>query len=366
VIVFESPEANQLRDIARDCLTELHAFDADSREAPTDSVIRRTVRTAAELGWGDIASTLPESAEHLAALFNGIGAHPTAAPLVDTLAAVPALVGLGDLEEAGVSILSPALTGDVLAVLALYGEDHSGKVDENPWHSVEFDDAGATGLKTLVRCGDLADVYVVTGYRNGTPVIAVAPSSASTNSDPLACPDRLSRLSIVHFNAAQYRVLAEGDTATGALGVVLNVARLAALAELTGLASSAIEQSVRYSLVREQFQRPVGSFQAVKHLLAEGRAAVHGLESVLSHVVDRFAAAQAIDALSAELDQAMLYAAHASQDVMDVALQVHGGIGYTLECPLSWYYLRTATLRTEWGEPIELAERIGMTVVAAR
>jgi alkylation response protein AidB-like acyl-CoA dehydrogenase len=110
---------------------------------------------------------------------------------------------------------------------------------------------------------------------------------------------------------------------------------------------------------------PIGSFQAVQHLLAEARALMEGSVSLALH------AAWAVDALepAAALGAgrvAKAYCARAARTVCETAIQVHGGIGNTWEC-IAHIYLRRALLSAQWfgDDGVQLhalvRERLGVT-----
>jgi alkylation response protein AidB-like acyl-CoA dehydrogenase len=116
-------------------------------------------------------------------------------------------------------------------------------------------------------------------------------------------------------------------------------------ADLLGTARGGHALACDYAKVREQYGSPIGSYQAVAHLLAEGLALIEGSVSVLRH------AAWAVDALPpaeavAAARVAKLYCAPAARTVCETAVQVHGGIGNTWEC-LVHVYLRRALVSTE-------------------
>jgi hypothetical protein len=128
---------------------------------------------------------------------------------------------------------------------------------------------------------------------------------------------------------------------------------VATSADLVGTARGAHTLAVDYARLREQYGRPIGAYQAVAHLLAEGLALIEGSVSVLRH------AAWAVDELPPEeavraARIAKLYCARASRTVCETAIQVHGGIGNTWEC-LAQVHLRRALTSTELF-PVRLEE----------
>lgn len=121
-----------------------------------------------------------------------------------------------------------------------------------------------------------------------------------------------------------------------ALGVALTCA------DLVGVMRGAVDLATGYAKERRQYGVPVGSFQAVQHLLADALVALEGSRSVTLH------AAWAVDALApddavAAAALAKAYCARAARSVCETAIQVHGGIGNTWEC-LAHVYLRRALL----------------------
>lgn len=116
-------------------------------------------------------------------------------------------------------------------------------------------------------------------------------------------------------------------------------------ADLVGIARGAQAVACDYAKIREQYGKPIGSYQAIGHLLAESLALIEGSISVLRHAawgVDELEPAQAIRAAQI----AKVYCARATRTVCETAVQVHGGIGNTWEC-IAHVYLRRALTSTE-------------------
>jgi alkylation response protein AidB-like acyl-CoA dehydrogenase len=127
-------------------------------------------------------------------------------------------------------------------------------------------------------------------------------------------------------------------------------------AELLGAADRALVMATEYAKVREQFGRPIGSFQAVKHRLADMLVDVEGMRSAAYYA----AWAVATDAPDRSLaaSTAKSWCADASRRVMASALQVHGGIGFTWEHDLHLYLKRAHTDETQFGSAAAHRERL--------
>jgi hypothetical protein len=111
-------------------------------------------------------------------------------------------------------------------------------------------------------------------------------------------------------------------------------------ADLVGAMQGALDLAVGYAKHRHQYGAPIGSYQAVQHLLADALVATEGSRSVTLHAAWAVGALGADDALVAAAT-AKAYCARAARDVCETSIQVHGGIGNTWEC-LAHVYLRRA------------------------
>lgn len=138
----------------------------------------------------------------------------------------------------------------------------------------------------------------------------------------------------------------------------LDQAHLAVSAYLLGAGERLLADSVGYVLQRRQFGRPIGSYQAVKHSLADVRIAL----DFARPLVFGAACAPTPRAVAA----AMAGASDAAHLASRTALQVHGAIGYTLECDLSVWMLRVLDLRAAWGTPRWHRERVLASLLAER
>lgn len=129
----------------------------------------------------------------------------------------------------------------------------------------------------------------------------------------------------------------------------LNSAYLATAAMALGAGERMLSISVEYAKQRQQFNTIIGEYQSLKHLLADVRVALD-FARPLVHL-----AALSLDAGSPDADRDVSAAAVACLEAAHLAsrtsLQVHGAIGYTQECDLSLWLLKSRALRTAWGTP---------------
>ena len=144
-----------------------------------------------------------------------------------------------------------------------------------------------------------------------------------------------------------------GELSGARAGRWLALALVVTCADLLGTARGAHALACDYAKVRTQYEKTIGSYQAVAHPLAEGLALIEGSVSVLRYAawaVDELRPAEAIRAAQI----AKVYCARATRDICETAVQVHGGIGNTWDC-LVHVYLRRALASAELF-PVRLEE----------
>ncbi|MFD5626373.1 acyl-CoA dehydrogenase family protein [Streptomyces sp. NPDC127072] len=169
-------------------------------------------------------------------------------------------------------------------------------------------------------------------------------SARHPSPDPALRPslDPARRLSLPHPGG---ELLATGPHVTRATDEALTWARLATAAQALGVGLALLDRTVEYVKRRTQFGVPVGSFQAVKHRLADAKVALEFARPLL------FGAALSMD--PADVAAAKVTAGEAAYATARTALQAHGAIGYTAEYDLSLWLTKARALRTAWGSPAE-------------
>jgi alkylation response protein AidB-like acyl-CoA dehydrogenase len=198
--------------------------------------------------------------------------------------------------------------------------------------------AVGVGPGNLVSAAPWADLLVLrdeTGRMH-----AVAASDVTVRPEPSI--DRGVRLATVEWSPAEATRLdgADGDRA-------FDLAVFATAAQLVGLAEAMLDLAVRYAIQREQFGKPIGSFQAIKHQLAD----VYVANSFAKPVVARAAwsISQDLATRSRDVSHAKYAAGRSALGAARTALQVHAGIGYTYEHDLHIWMKRAWTLTSLWG-----------------
>ena len=153
-----------------------------------------------------------------------------------------------------------------------------------------------------------------------------------------------------------FDVNATGDRHAADVGRAFEFGALATAAQLVGAGQTMLDMSVAYAKQRSQFGRIIGSYQAIKHKLADvhialelARPLVYG--AALSLAEDSPETARDVSAAKAAASEAALLAARSS-------LQTHGAIGFTAEHDLSLWLLRVQALHSAWGDPTTHRRRV--------
>ena len=278
-----------------------------------------------ELGWpelGDLGTVeLIVLAEEL-----GYAVAPT--PLPSTWAASRLLAAAGEDER---------LAGGRRGAIAQW--EPGQRAPDAP--ALAWEDGSLSGLKVAVPDAGAADLLVVT-VAGGRHVVveAGAPGLSITRSESL---DTTRRLYEVRFDGTPGEELSAEDWESPWLAVTV-----ANAAESVGVGQRAMEMAVAYAKERTQFDRPIGSYQAVSHPCAQmllevegARAAVYWAAWALDHEPETAPVAASM---------AKAYAADAGRRVTSAALQVHGGIGFTWEHDLHFLLKRAHANARMYGD----------------
>jgi alkylation response protein AidB-like acyl-CoA dehydrogenase len=135
-----------------------------------------------------------------------------------------------------------------------------------------------------------------------------------------------------------------------------------AAAQAIGGADRALEMTVQYSKEREQFDKPLGAFQALSHYMADGATAIDGGKTLVYEAAWARANGKPIGRLA---PMAKLFACDTYRDFTAVAEQIHGGMGFTVEYDIQLYFRRAKQLQLSWWDPRYLEELIAADVLDA-
>ncbi|MEU1491649.1 acyl-CoA dehydrogenase family protein [Streptomyces sp. NPDC005776] len=275
---------------------------------------------------GVFALAVPEKHEGVGPLpleltlaFEALGRHAVPGPLVETVAAAALLDRLGD-DRLASDRLPGIASGKSVVSLCL------------------------TSLGPYALDADAADaVLVVDG---DTLRLATASGPVQPSADPAR---RLSR-------PPGGTVLAQGPVVLSAAGYAADVAALATAAQALGAGRTLLARTVAYVTQRTQFGVAIGSFQAVKHRLADTLLALEFAGPLVHGAALALAAGD--DGAGRDIAAAKVTAGEAAYAAARTALQLHGAVGYTDELDLSLWIRKARPLRDAWGTPAACRARV--------
>ncbi|WNZ06458.1 acyl-CoA dehydrogenase family protein [Streptomyces sp. 11x1] len=354
----ETDEQRQLRAVLRDFHTEASGAEDVRKQLATprgyDEVLWR--RLAGEIGVHGLA--VPEAYggsgftfAELAVALEESGRALYCAPLLPTVVlAAHALLYSGD-PMACERYLPRIADGTLTATVAAFDADKP----VNP----ETDELGVIaekggsgwllrGRADFVLDGAGADLILV---RAQTPVgprlFACEPAPDTCRRTPRRVLDETRRQALVEFRGAPAIAVGTVEGAEGAVSATLDTGRAALAAEQVGGSGHALDATVEFVAQRHQFGRPIGSFQAVKHRLADVLVALEAARSASAHATACAAVAPQ------QLPVACCAAAVVCSETFRLAtaeyVQLHGGIGFTWEHPAHLYVRRARSSEVLFG-----------------
>ncbi|MFI6313469.1 acyl-CoA dehydrogenase family protein [Nocardia fusca] len=334
-------------------------------------------RSAAELGWtamlvaeeygGGSVSGRPMT--ELALIATELGRSCAPGPFVTTNAVLAGLAtarpALGDTVTgiaAGISIVSWAVyePGRGLDIVdALAGRDAP---PDGEWARAVRDGAGyrLTGVKDRVEAGDRADILLVTAQSADGPVQLLVPTDAPgvtvTPTWTLDLVRRTARIEFAEVAVPAESVVHTGAAAAAAVRAQLHTAAVLTAAETVGATGKAMEATLAWLTDRFTFGRPLASYQALKHRMADNKTWYEACRATAA------AAAAACDddpeSAAEAVSVAKSYVGAKAPVIGQDCVQLHGGIGVTWEHDLHLYLRRIGLGRALYGTPEEHRRRI--------
>jgi alkylation response protein AidB-like acyl-CoA dehydrogenase len=361
-----SDEQIMLRDGARRFLADECGSDRVREIMESDAGYDRQLwEGMAEQGWQ--AMNIPEafggagfSFAETAILLHEMGRALAPVPYLSSavLAAEALLAGAGAEQQS--DWLPGIASGEVIATLAI--AEPGGGWDEASVTARATQEASGftlTGTKSFVTAGQAADLLIVAA-RVGEEVGLFAVEGGSVQVEGLVALDSTRTLATVELAASPASRLEGADWQT--VERVYDVARTAIAAEQVGGLERVLEMAVEYSKVRKQFGRPIGSFQAIKHMCADMLVGLESARSAAGYAV--WALATGSDDLAVAAPMAKAYCSEAFFKAAGDSIQVHGGIGFTWEHDAHLYFKRAKSTELLFGAPARqrevLADRVGL------
>jgi alkylation response protein AidB-like acyl-CoA dehydrogenase len=255
-------------------------------------------------------------------------------------------------------LLEQASNGELIAGLAW--QDTAGELSPSDWSSgLKATPAGdglvLNGAKLFVCPGTGADGWLVLANNAGSAHLVWV----TRDTPGVACADtvridgsRFSRIAFTEVRVPPASMLASGPDAVVAVERANASARIAAGAELLGVARQALAITLDYMKTRVQFGKAIGSFQALQHRAVDAciqvELAAAGLALALKNI-DQASPSDSDVVLAAAASRVKARCTEAALHVTQFSVQMHGAVGFTDECDIGLYYKRALNLGSWLG-----------------
>jgi acyl-CoA dehydrogenase len=318
----------------------------------------------ASLGWTGLVS--PEiygganlSIDNAVPIVEALGARLMATPLMGSLLASYAIV-LSEAEAPKRQWLE-RLSSGAIGAIAFSEADNAFDWSHPTCTAVPAGEGYVlSGVKALVPFAADADVVIVNVQLAGASrlVSIAADAIARTNLLQVISTDATQRLYTVDLTGIE---VGEADVWDADLGLIARAASLLIAAEMCGATSGVMELTLDYLRTRRQFGRPIGSYQALKHTMADIYTQHELLRSLVYAAASNFtsdAGEMLVRMAKAKADDLLLHAS-------DRAVQFHGGFGFTYDCDAGFYLRRALWSRSQFGDARHHRKRLGRMLLDA-
>ncbi|MDQ8732276.1 acyl-CoA dehydrogenase family protein [Bradyrhizobium sp. LHD-71] len=351
-----SDDQKQLRDQARRFLAEKCTSKAVRQVLEgKDTYDRSLWKGLAELGFLGVA--IPEEfggsgAGHLelCVIAEELGRVVAPVPFASSIYLAAEAIMLAGTDAQKRKYLPGLASGEKIGTLALF--EGKGKLSPAAIKA-QVANGAVSGTKTPVPDGEIADFAIVvarsgnSGRESDIALYIVDLTGKGVERRSLQSIDPTHNQAEIKFNGAPAELLGRADEGWSNLTRVLDRAAVLVAFEQVGGAERALEMGRDYALDRMAFGRPIGSFQAVKHILADMYVSATLARS------NAYYAAWALSTNSSELAEAAaaarISATQAFQHCSKQNIQVHGGMGFTWEFDCHLYYRRSNALALGLG-----------------
>jgi acyl-CoA dehydrogenase len=356
-----SEEQNMLREQAARIFEELAAPERLrallNERAPYDPSLWGSL---SELGF--LGAALPEaygglgmSPLDLAMLMEEAGRACAAVPLFSSICLAAEAISLAGTEAQKTEWLPRLASGEVIGTFA-HVEGPGPVLDACV--ATQFSDGRLTGTKFPVPDGQIAQVAVIAAVdADGRPVLTLLElAQDGVLLQDVPGMDELRHHARLTLNGARADLMCAGEAAAAALGKLYDRAAVYAAFEQLGGAERALFMARDYALDRKVFSRPIGSFQSIKHRLADMLCLVEVARSNAWYAA--WALVNDPEGARAAAAVARISATEAYEFASRENVQIHGGIGYTWEADCHFYYRRSRLLAVSLGSVAEWSDRL--------
>ena len=370
-LITMDSERGELRRVMRDFL-ETRSPEREVRRVMEtscgwDETLWRQVCTELELTGLQVPTEFGGSGFGLAevgVVLGEFGRYLACVPYFSTVILAQTTLLQADDEEAKQRWLPALADGTIRGTLAVTGP--SGRWTD-PTEGVTADQGRGgwriRGTKRFVIDGHTADLILVAARgTDGASLFAVESGATGLHRTLMRGMDATRKLADLEFDDVSATLIGTAGSAGPVIDAVLDFARVGLATEQVGGADRAFEMAVHYAKTRIQFDRAIGSFQAIKHKCAEMCLQVEHARTLAYHAL--WAATEATQELPVAAAMAGALCSDAYFRIAAENIHIHGGIGFTWEHPAHLYFKRAKLSQQLFGSASFhrelLARRVGI------
>lgn len=216
--------------------------------------------------------------------------------------------------------------------------------------------AALHGRKIAVPCAAVATHFLVSATDAQGATGLYLCDAAEVRVQPHQAVDPMALLGEVVLDGAPAQALG-----TAALQRLLQTSAFAAAAQMVGICATALDLAVAYAKDRKQFDRSIGSFQAVKHKCADMFVALEGARSAAYYA--SWALQEDESAAEPVVSMAKAVCGDACRQICNDALQIHGGVGFTWAFDIHFLLKRGKLLEYQFGDATQHRERVAAAIL---
>jgi alkylation response protein AidB-like acyl-CoA dehydrogenase len=369
VDVIATEDQLMLRDMTRRFLEERSPVAALRRLVDGGGRIDRDAwHQGAELGW--IALFVPEAHGGIAEAAQGVidaaivaeelGRVVFSGPFLSSCVVADAVAGAGSADQQAAHL--PGLAGgQTLAAWCIAGTGVTDGMTPGAVRAARgYDGYVLDGIAGFVEDAEVADLLLVSAADDGGVSQFLLPAATpGVSVTRLEALDLGRRLAEVRFDGVRVSAGALLGAAGGAAEQIerqLQVALALQCAESVGVTDRALEFTLEWVKERYAFNRPIGSFQGLKHRLADHAAQLEGAKAVAAHAAKAVQNGAPDAAIAVSV--AKSHCARFATEIIRDCVQMHGGIGVTWEHDIHFYLRRAVSNEQLWGTPAVHHERL--------
>jgi alkylation response protein AidB-like acyl-CoA dehydrogenase len=359
---------NEEQLLLRDTATKLAASAGPRRARELRDAGREIDRTAwsgiVKAGW--LAALVAEEQDglglglfDLALALEETGKQIVMAPLVEVAATIWAVSRAADASHPARAAIAAKI---VVPATTLPGQ----RYDSVASPALDPGAMALSGAVSFVAFGPSAELFLVAAKAGGEAILCLVPRDAAglaIATTPNVDGSTSSTLTFSRVAVADDAIVAKGELAAATTAGMHELIVLATSAELLGVAEAALDLTVQYTRLREQFGRKIGSFQALQHRMVDCYVDAELNRSLLFQVLSAWDAGTChpamVSAVKARIGKGAL-------KTVRTALQLHGAIGYTDEHDIGVYYKRAVALAAKCGNEITHVGRFSALTLTQR